>query len=216
MNREKIANLRQQYGIGSLELSDLVPDPIQQFQSWLDAALEYEVPEPNAMTLATVSSDNIPSARIVLLKGLDARGLIFYTNYNSQKAMEIENNPMVGINFLWHKMERQIRIQGKAERLSASESEQYFQSRPKGSQIGAWSSPQSEVIDSRDVLEEKAKALKKQYAADSVLPKPPHWGGYLIRPTAFEFWQGRASRLHDRFVYTLQKDGSYVIERLAP
>lgn len=216
MNRDKIADLRKQYGIGELKREDLLDDPIKQFQSWFGHATELEVPEPNAMSLATIDRQGRPSARIVLLKGLDERGFIFYTNYESQKGQELTANPQASLNFLWHKVERQVRVQGKVERLSEKESTDYFHSRPKGSQLGAWASPQSSVIAGRAVLEEQLQELQEKYAAQEQIPKPPHWGGFLLRPAVIEFWQGRNSRLHDRFVYERLEGNDWNINRLAP
>jgi len=174
------------------------------------------VPEPNVMNLATVDEQGRPDSRTVLLKGLDERGFIFYTNYHSQKGNQLLANPFAAINFLWLQAERQVRVKGSIEKLSESASTKYFQSRPKGSQLGAWASPQSEIIASREVLDENLKKLEQKHADDEVLPKPPNWGGYLLRPDVIIFWQGRPSRLHDRFRYNRTEDGNWVINRLAP
>lgn len=211
-----IANLREDYSKKSLDISDVSKNPFHQFGVWFHEAMDSKVPEPNAMTLSTVSKDGKPSARVVLLKGFDERGLTFYTNYNSRKGQEMAENPNVSLVFLWLELQRQVRIEGVVEKLSHEESTAYFQSRPKGSQIGAHASPQSDVITTRAILENKVKALEKQYKDAEALPCPEHWGGYLVKPTAIEFWQGRSSRLHDRIFYTKTANGDWKIERLAP
>lgn len=216
MNKDKnVANLREDYRAKTLERKDVVDDPILQFQHWFDEAVAANQKEPNAMTLATASPEGMPSARIVLLKGYSNEGFIFYTNYESKKGQELINNPNAALVFCWLEMERQIRIEGKVEQLSAEASAAYFHSRPKGSQIGAWVSPQSEVIKDRSVLEDKLVELQAQYADAEKLPCPPHWGGFIVRPSLIEFWQGRSSRLHDRLRYT-QENGHWKIDRLAP
>jgi len=215
LSKEKIEALREDYRSHQLNRSEIADQPISQFQAWFAEALEAKIPEPNAMTLATVNENHRPSARIVLLKGVDEQGFVFYTNYNSQKGKELESNPFAALVFCWLELERQIRIEGKVEKISRADSLRYFNSRPKGSQIGAWASPQSEVIADRSVIENKQKALAAEYAEQDLLPIPPHWGGYILVPDKIEFWQGRSSRLHDRFCYTLEgKD--WQIDRLAP
>ncbi|HHP7229315.1 MAG TPA: pyridoxamine 5'-phosphate oxidase [Xenococcaceae cyanobacterium] len=211
-----VADLRQNYTFAGLEETDLDPNPIKQFEVWFQAALDSEVLEPNAMTLATATSDGKPSARIVLLKGFDARGFVFYTNYESLKGKQLIANPQAALVFFWDRLERQIRITGKVTKVSSQESDQYFQSRPKNSQIGAWTSNQSQEIANREVLEQKQQELAAFYAAAAVLPRPQHWGGFRLSPETMEFWQGRPSRLHDRLVYERQVDGSWSIKRLAP
>jgi len=211
-----IQDLRENYDLAKLERADLDENPFKQFENWFNFALEKKVAEPNAMTLATVNAEGQPSARIVLLKGFGENGFIFYTNYDSIKGKDMQVNPNVALVFCWLDLHKQIRIEGKVEKLSAEKSEEYFQSRPKGSQIGAAASPQSEVIENRDILEENAKNLKEYYAEADNLPKPTNWGGYLVRPTMIEFWQGRESRLHDRLRYSLEESGAWKIERLAP
>ena len=215
LSKEKIAALRRDYRSHQLDLSQVNEDPILQFQQWFEAALEAEVPEPNAMTLATVGPNHRPSARTVLVKGFDQKGFVFYTNYESQKGKELLANPFAALVFCWLELERQVRIEGKVEKISRADSLQYFTSRPKGSQIGAWASPQSEVIAGRGVMEELQKELEEKYAAAENLPLPPHWGGYVVIPDKIEFWQGRSSRLHDRLRYTLE-GGEWRIDRLAP
>ena len=210
-----IADLRQNYTQAGLSEEDLNADPIEQFNLWFRAALDADMLEPNAMTLATATPDGKPTARIVLLKGVDKRGFVFYTNYKSQKGQQLIANPYAALVFLWDKLERQIRIEGKVVKLDRAESIEYFHSRPKASQLGAWASNQSSVIPSRDVLEERLADLKTQYQ-DKTVPIPEHWGGFRVIPNRIEFWQGRPSRLHDRLIYDLQDDGSWQIERLSP
>jgi pyridoxamine 5'-phosphate oxidase len=212
----KIEQLRKDYSAHTLEMDDVSPNPVEQFQVWFDEALNAEVPEPNAMTLSTATTNGIPSARIVLLKGITDGSFLFYTNYNSRKGQELLANPRAALTFLWHELQRQVRIEGRVEVLSAEASTRYFQSRPKGSQIGAWASPQSTQIESREALEEKVKQLEEDYRSAEALPKPEHWGGYRVVPHRVEFWQGRSSRLHDRIEYALSEDGSWSVARLAP
>lgn len=209
-----IADLRKSYERAELNEDASQADPLKQFGQWLDEAIAAEVPEPNAMTLATVASDLRPSTRVVLIKGFDARGIVWFTNYNSRKGQELAGNPYAALQFHWVELERVVRIEGVVEKVSAQESDAYFNSRPLDSRIGAWASPQSEVISSRGVL--VANAAK--YAARFLLqpPRPPHWGGYRLKPDTWQFWQGRKSRLHDRLRYTLQGDASWLRERLAP
>lgn len=209
-----IADLRRDYTKLYLHKEDLVEDPLLQFSKWFEEALKAAVLEPNAMTLSTLSLEGKPKSRIVLLKGIRAKNLLFYTNYTSAKAREMEQNKDVAINFFWPELERQVRIEGRVEKAEGLESDEYFHSRPKASQIGAWASPQSEVIESREVLEKRLKEYEEKYK-DQEIPRPEHWGGYHVLPEKFEFWQGRASRLHDRFLYTLQ-NGSWRLDRLAP
>lgn len=209
-----IADLRQNYTKAGLLESDVVADPFAQFRTWFDQAVAANLLEPNAMTLATVTAEGKPSARIVLLKALDERGFVFYTNYNSQKGAELKHCPYAALVFLWGDLERQVRIEGKTEFVSGAEATEYFHSRPIGSQLGAWASQQSEVVADRSVLEERINKLAIEYQ-DREIPKPEHWGGIRVIPEEFEFWQGRPSRLHDRLRYRLV-DGSWKIERLAP
>ena len=200
----------------ALNKSDLDRNPIKQFAKWHDEAGALGVSEQDAisMTLATATSDGEPDARIVLLKSFDDSGFVFYTNYESRKGKELHENPRACLLFYWSKVWRQVRIEGSVEQVSAAESEDYFQTRPLGSKIGAWASNQSGVVESREVLEQRYAALSERYGED--VPRPPHWGGYRIRPEVIEFWQGRDNRLHDRLRYRLQGDGTWVIERLAP
>ncbi|MCR9100047.1 MAG: pyridoxamine 5'-phosphate oxidase [bacterium] len=212
----KIEQLRKDYSAHTLEMEEVSPNPVEQFQLWFDEALNAEVPEPNAMTLSTATTNGVPSARIVLLKGVTDGSFLFYTNYNSRKGQELLANPRAALTFLWHELQRQVRIEGRVEVLPAEASTRYFQSRPKGSQIGAWASPQSTQIESREVLEEKVKQLEEDYRSTDALPRPEHWGGYRVVPHRIEFWQGRSSRLHDRIEYTLSEDGNWSLARLAP
>lgn len=210
-----IDELRKEYSKASLDISDVDKDPIGQFNKWFREALAAGVPEPNAFTLSTISEGGRPSARIVLLKGLDQRQFVFYTNYQSQKGQELDSNPACALTFFWPDVERQVRIEGIATRVQESTSEQYFQSRPRGSQVGAWASPQSSIIANRDILEAREREIEKKFEGMNLLPKPKQWGGFAITPTEIEFWQGRASRLHDRVVYYLT-DEKWTIHRLAP
>src|SRR5206468_646337 len=210
-----IADIRKEYASHSLLESDMAADPIAQFQKWWDQVIHSEVTEPNAMTLATASADGMPSARIVLLKGFDQRGFIFYTNYRSYKGMQLEENPKACLVFFWKELERQVRVVGLVHKLPVQESDQYFHSRPVGSQIGAWASPQSQVIQNRKWLDEHYLELTRQLTKEQI-DRPPHWGGYVVQPVVTEFWQGRPSRLHDRIQYTIQEGGQWTIERLAP
>ena len=209
-----IADLRKDYTLQELTELEVDLNPFVQFQRWFDQAVEAELPEPNAMTVATATKDGIPSARIVLLKGFDDRGFVFYTNYNSHKAQELIDNPHAALVFLWTELERQIRIVGSVEKISAEESDAYFYSRPIASRLGAWASEQSQVIVNRSVLEQRLEDLKAQYENQNI-PRPSHWGGFRVKPVGIEFWQGRSSRLHDRLRYQLQ-NGEWMLDRLSP
>ncbi|WP_366944806.1 pyridoxamine 5'-phosphate oxidase [Chamaesiphon sp. GL140_3_metabinner_50] len=210
----KIADLRKNYTQAGLLESDILANPYEQFQLWFDQAVAADLLEPNAMTVATVTTEGKPSARIVLLKAVDDRGFVFYTNYNSQKGVELQNCPYAALVFLWGDLERQVRIEGKIEFVSESEATSYFHSRPHSSQLGAWASAQSTIIEDRSILEQKLQQLETEYH-DREIPKPPHWGGVRVIPHEIEFWQGRPSRLHDRLRYRLVAD-KWQIERLAP
>jgi len=210
---DDIANLRKSYERAELDESASLADPMAQFGLWLQQAIDGRLPEPNAMTLATVGANDRPSTRVVLIKGFDARGIVWYTNYDSRKGRELAGNPFAALQFHWVELERVVRIEGRVEKASAEESDAYFASRPLDSRIGAWASPQSQVIASRAVLVGNAAKFGAQFMLQP--PRPPHWGGYRLVPDTFEFWQGRKSRLHDRLRYRL--DGSaWVRERLAP
>lgn len=210
----KLAAMREDYQKGGLSEADVGGDPIAQFKHWLDAAIEGGVYEPNAMTLATVDKDGKPSARIVLLKGLDERGLAFYTNKESRKGEHLAANSNAALTFWWGPLERQVRFEGTITDVEAAEADAYYASRPPGSRIGAWASPQSRVVPSRDVLDQAEQDFSEKFANDEP-PRPPHWGGYRLVPDRVEFWQGRRSRLHDRLCYRLV-GGEWRIERLAP
>jgi pyridoxamine 5'-phosphate oxidase len=209
-----IAHLRKNYERAELDETAAASVPLQQFERWLHEAIEAKLPEPTAMTLATVGADHRPSTRIVLLKGSDARGFVFYTNYQSRKGHELAGNPHAALQFHWTELERVVRIEGRVEKTGDDESDAYFRTRPLDSRIGAWASPQSQVIASRAVLVAEAAKYGARFMLDP--PRPPHWGGYRLVPDRFEFWQGRRSRLHDRLRYVLQPDGRWSRERLAP
>ena len=208
-----IADLRKSYEKAELSEAASASDPLQQFERWLNEAIHSEVPEPNAMTVATVASNMRPSTRVVLIKGYDERGIVWYTNYDSRKGQELAGNPFAALQFHWVELERVVRIEGRMEKISDAESDAYFHSRPLDSRIGAWASPQSQVIDGRTVLVNNAA----KYAAQFMLnpPRPPHWGGYRLVPDEWQFWQGRRSRLHDRLRYRIN-EGDWLRERLAP
>ncbi len=209
------SNLRKEYISDSLNEQDLDPDPFKQFSKWFQQALEAQLLLPDAMTLATATREGKPSARIVLLRGFDERGFVFYTNYESQKGRELAENPYAALVFYWAELERQVRITGQVQKVTREESENYFRSRPLESRLSAWASRQSRVIPSREVLESKVEQLRAEFPNGNI-PLPPDWGGFRLVPQTIEFWQGRPNRLHDRFRYTRQPDNSWLIERLAP
>jgi pyridoxamine 5'-phosphate oxidase len=211
----QIANLRKEYNGGKLSEADADADPLRQFEKWFGQALAANLPEPNAMTLATATPDGQPSARVVLLKSFDASGFTFFTNYESRKGRELTANPRAALLFFWPQMQRQVRIEGTVERISEAESDGYFRSRPLGSRLGAWASAQSEVIASRDVLEQRMRELTQRFA-DGEVPRPPHWGGYRVCPLTIEFWQGRPDRLHDRLRYQRVLPDGWRLDRLSP
>ena len=209
-----LAALRKDYALSSLSEADVDPDPIRQFDRWFADALTAQVLEPNAMTLATATRDGVPSARIVLLKGVDARGFVFFTDYRSRKGAELSENPLAALTFLWKEIERQVRIAGAVSRVSSAESESYYRSRPLGSRLGAWASHQSAVIPSRADLEQRLHEVTERFAAGDV-PLPAHWGGFRVVPDEIEFWQGRTNRLHDRLRYR-RDESRWALERLSP
>lgn len=208
-----LADLRKDYARGSLDETSADPDPIRQFHLWFQQALDAQLPEPNTMTVATVDANGQPSARIVLIKEVDERGFVFYTNYESRKGRNLAVNPKASLLFYWIELERQVRVEGIVEKTSGEQSDAYFHSRPLGSRIGAWASEQSREIASRAQLEAREQSVVERFGAHP--PRPPHWGGYRLAPNSIEFWQGRPSRLHDRLLYT-REDGGWRISRLAP
>jgi pyridoxamine 5'-phosphate oxidase len=221
-----IADIRKDYKLASLDEGDVASNPIDQFTRWWNEAVSSQIDEVNAMTLATANAAGIPAARIVLLKGYDANGFVFFTNYESDKGKNLAQNPVAAIVFFWKELERQIRIEGTVEKVSAADSDRYFNSRPAASRVGAWASPQSAVIENRLVIEQNVEKYSSIFANDSI-ERPDHWGGYIVKPTSIEFWQGRSSRLHDRIRYTLETNGynagtdtrsdaNWKIQRLAP
>lgn len=214
LTKENIQNLRQDYRSAQLSEHEVDNDPIRQFQKWFAETLNAQLYEPNVMTLATADRFGRPSARIVLLKGIENDGFVFFTNYNSDKGQQLLENPQAALVFFWADLERQVRIEGVVSKVSPEVSDEYFHSRPAGSQIGAVASPQSKIIENRKILEDKVISLTTKYEGLEI-PRPEHWGGYLVEPSKIEFWQGRQSRLHDRILYEL-KEGSWIINRLAP
>ncbi|HUB59347.1 MAG TPA: pyridoxamine 5'-phosphate oxidase [Puia sp.] len=222
-----IADIRKEYKLRTLSEKDVHPDPFRQFDTWWQEAIRSNLEEVNAMTLATATADGMPDARIVLLKGFDENGFTFFTNYHSAKGRQLLENPRACLVFFWAPLERQVRISGLVSLAAAAVSDEYFNSRPEGSRIGAWASPQSEVIESRQWLEQNEQKWRTELIGEDLhrapdvhrppnLHRPPHWGGYVVKPTRVEFWQGRPSRLHDRILYTLQDNGQWTIARLAP
>lgn len=211
-----IADIRRDYMLQSFDESAAAADPFVQFSAWWEEATNASIDEVNAMTLSTVTNKGKPASRIVLLKGYTDEGFIFFTNYNSSKGLEMANNHHVSLLFFWKELERQVRIEGVVQKIAPAESDAYFLSRPAGSRIGAWVSPQSQVIPNRAFLEDNFKQVSEKYPDESLVPRPAHWGGYIVRPEAMEFWQGRSSRLHDRLKYTIGANGNWLRERLAP
>lgn len=210
-----IAHIRQDYTLAALDESITGNDPLAFFHRWFDEAQTAQISEVNAMTLATVSAEGKPHARIVLLKGVEHNGFIFFTNYDSNKGRQIASHDNAALLFFWKELERQVRVEGKIRKISAEESDQYFHSRPAGSRIGAWSSPQSQVISDRSVLDKNYQDYEAKFA-DTTIPRPPHWGGYIVEPMQIEFWQGRSSRMHDRILFTRSDNGTWEKARLAP
>lgn len=212
---KNIADIRREYSFENLSEKDVDASPIKQFAKWWEEAVDSRIDEVNAMTLATASVDGLPSARIVLLKEFNEKGFIFFSNYESYKAQQMAENPKACLVFFWKELERQVRITGLIEKIDGDKSDEYFHSRPESSRIGTWASPQSRVIENRYWLDNKFNELVNKMEGTHI-PRPPHWGGYIVKPVVIEFWQGRPSRLHDRIQYTLEENGSWKIERLAP
>lgn len=215
IQHKDIAAIREDYTLSNLAEQEVSPDPLRQFLQWFEEALHSKVTEPNAMVLSTINELGFPSSRVVLLKDIKQDGLSFFSNYESQKAKDIGNHNAVSLLFFWPELQRQVRIMGKAEKLNSVDSDEYFASRPRGSQIGAWSSPQSRTIPNREFLETEVEKTTTRFGENASISRPDFWGGYLVRPTYFEFWQGRASRLHDRIAYQ-QENEIWTITRLAP
>jgi len=215
-NQMVLAGLRKDYTLQALDIEGTAPDPVAQFRKWMEEALQAAVPEPTAVHLGTVSAEGRPSGRIVLLKGLDGEGFVFFTNYDSRKGGHMAGSPYVSLTFFWPELERQVRVEGGVRKVSHQASDEYFRSRPRASRIGALASPQSRVIPDRQVLEEKVASLQAQYGEAADIERPAHWGGYVVTPDAVEFWQGRPSRLHDRILYTRTAAGEWQKSRLAP
>lgn len=215
-NNLDIAALRQSYAAQPLTEEVVSKDPVEQFTLWFEQAASAGIKEPNAMTLATVTSAGTPAARVVLLKGVEQEGFVFYTNYESDKGEQLAANPAAALVFWWEPLYRQVRIEGTVEKVDEAVSTAYFQSRPRGSQVGAWASPQSRIIDNRDLLTAEVELLETKYQGQEILPRPPHWGGYLLTPSIIEFWQGQPNRLHDRLRYKRLAEGGWQLERLAP
>lgn len=212
---KNIADIRKDYQMHSLLETEVAENPVAQFDAWWVDAINSELDEINAMTLATASAAGIPSARIVLLKSFSEKGFVFFTNYNSHKGNELAENPNACLVFFWKELERQVRISGRVEKVSEAESNEYFHSRPEGSRIGAWASPQSSIIESKQIIETSILKYEEEFTGKNI-ERPPHWGGYIVLPMVIEFWQGRPNRLHDRIRYSKMNDGGWKIERLAP
>lgn len=215
IEHKDIAAIREDYTKDSLSEKEVYSNPFEQFELWFKQALDSKVLEPNAMIVSTINADGFPSSRVVLLKDIKSNGLSFFTNYESQKGVDISRNHKVSVLFFWAELQRQIRIEGVVEKLSQEDSDEYFASRPKGSRIGAWSSPQSQIIPDRDFLEQRVQHYESQYQDTEIVPRPDFWGGFLVKPIRFEFWQGRSSRLHDRVVYEFENE-NWLINRIAP
>lgn len=215
MTDRDLSELRREYAAGGLDETDLLPDPIDMFRRWMHDTVAAALHEPNAMVVSTASATGVPSSRTVLLKGLDERGFVFYTNYRSRKAADLAANPACALLFPWHPLERQVRVEGTATRLDAAENDAYFDTRPRASQLGAWASPQSEVVPDRAALDTAYREAAARFL-DGEVPTPPHWGGFRVRPEMVELWQGRRSRMHDRLRYRRDGGDGWVVERVAP
>ncbi|MEM8862968.1 MAG: pyridoxamine 5'-phosphate oxidase [Chloroflexota bacterium] len=213
---DDMQQFRKEYSEDGLDISDMHTSPFNQFQDWFSTAAATGMQEPNGMVLSTVDETGRPSGRVVLLKAWDHRGFVFYTNYESRKALAMKANPVASLTFWWGQFDRQIRIEGRIEKASAEESDAYYHSRPRGSQLGAWTSPQSQKLENRDALQSLYQETEERFAEDEIIPRPEFWGGYRLVPDRFEFWQGRKSRLHDRLTYDLSSDGTWDMSRLAP
>jgi pyridoxamine 5'-phosphate oxidase len=211
-----LADIRINYSLKELTLEAVAADPLKQFETWMQEALAAKADEPTAMTLSTATTHGRPSARVVLLKAITPEGFVFYTNYESRKGQQLQENPFAALTFFWPALERQVRVEGSVERVSSAVSDAYFHSRPRGSQLGAWSSPQSQPIPDRTLLENLEREYSAKFQELEVIPRPEHWGGYLVKPERIEFWQGRQNRLHDRLLYEVETNGNWHIQRLAP
>ena len=217
MPKENISSIRQEYDLGELSEQELKDNPFDQFALWFQQALDHQVMEPNAMTLSTISSSGTPASRVVLLKGFDNSGFVFYTNYESRKGRELTATPHAALLFFWPELQRQVRIEGAVNQISEAESDAYFNSRPRGSRLGAWASPQSQMISDRRILDQRLKEVTQKFASSEEIKRPSHWGGFNVTPFLMEFWQGRADRLHDRLVYQrLDANALWEVKRLAP
>lgn len=216
MSKNKISDIRQEYELGELLERNLLSTPLEQFAAWFDEALAYQVMEPNAMVLSTVSETQQVSSRVVLLKGIESEGFVFYTNYDSRKAQELSNNPRASLLFFWPELQRQVRIEGAVRKVEAAKSDAYFNSRPYGSRLGAWASPQSQEVPDRTFIEQRLVEMQERFEDEQALHRPEFWGGFILQPERVEFWQGRKSRLHDRLVYVNKGEGAWAIKRLAP
>lgn len=217
MRKESISGIRQEYDLGELSEQELKDNPFDQFTVWFQQVLEHEVMEPNAMVLSTITSTGTPASRVVLLKDFDDQGFVFYTNYESRKGRELLSTPHAALLFFWPELQRQVRIEGTVHQIGTAQSDEYFNSRPRGSQLGAWASPQSQIISDRKMLDRRLEDITQKFGQTEKIGRPPHWGGFVVSPTLMEFWQGRANRLHDRLVYErIDANSLWGMKRLAP